>query len=45
MKVGDLVLCGTKQTVGIVLDFDVENDPIVYELKSGIKAAMVNESR
>ena len=43
MKIGDIVLCGTNKTVGIVVRFDVENDPIVYEPKSGITAAMYRD--
>ena len=52
MKVGDIVLCGTGKTVGMVVGFDRQGDPVVYEPKSGITAAMyrdrievVNESR
>ena len=40
MKVGDLVLCGTNKTLGVILSFDEEGDPVVYETASGITAAM-----
>ena len=40
MKVGDLVLCGTKKTVGIIVRFDEEGDPVVYEPASGITSSM-----
>ena len=40
MKIGDIVLCGTKKTVGMVVAFDEDNDPIVYEPDSKIRVAM-----
>ncbi len=40
MKVGDLVLCGTNKVVGIIVRFDDDGDPVVYEVESGITAGM-----
>ena len=30
MKTGDLVLCGSEETLGIVIGWDEDKDPIVW---------------
>ena len=31
MKIGDLVLCGQNEHLGIIIDWDDDNDPIVWQ--------------
>tara|TARA_R110000824_G_scaffold13363_7_gene58290 strand:+ start:2529 stop:2693 length:165 start_codon:yes stop_codon:yes gene_type:complete len=31
MKIGDLVLCGTNEDFGIIIDWDKDGDPIVWQ--------------
>ena len=30
MKIGDLVLCGSEETLGIIIGWDEDKDPIVW---------------
>tara|TARA_Y100000310_G_scaffold311804_1_gene358454 strand:+ start:225 stop:371 length:147 start_codon:yes stop_codon:yes gene_type:complete len=40
MKIGDLVLCGTHEHLGMVIGWDESRDPVVWCFKYGGSCAM-----
>tara|TARA_Y100001963_G_C6526930_1_gene329253 strand:+ start:293 stop:466 length:174 start_codon:yes stop_codon:yes gene_type:complete len=43
MQVGDLVLCGLNENLGIIVGWDEDKDPIVWEFKTQGCTAMYRD--